>query len=52
VGEFGQRWAAPQRKRLLERRHGTLRVAAGQLAPPLGHQPLEPVRIEALAVKP
>jgi hypothetical protein len=52
VGHFGQRRAAPQRQRLLERRNGALRPAPGQLAAPLGHEPLETVRVEALGIEP
>ena len=52
VGKLRQRRAAPQRQRPLERRNGAPRVAAGQLAPPLGHEPLEAVRVEALGIEP
>ena len=52
VGELRQRRAAPQRQRPLQRRNGALRVAAGQLASPLGHEPLEAVRVEALGIEP
>ena len=51
VGELRQRRAAPQRQRLHERRNGALRAAAGQLAAPLGNEPLEAVRVEALGIK-
>ena len=36
-GELGQGRAAPERQRFVEHRDGPLRVAAGQLASPLGH---------------
>jgi hypothetical protein len=51
VGELRQRRAAPQRQRLLERRNGALRVGAGQLGAPLGHQPLEALRVEAVGIE-
>ena len=52
VRQLRQRRAAPQGQRPFERRNGTLGTAAGQLAPPLGHEPLEAVRIELLGIEP
>ena len=48
VGEVGQRRAAPQRERLLERRDGALRPLVRELPAGLAEQSLEPVGVHVV----
>src|ERR671910_41359 len=51
VGEFRQRRATPQRQGLFEYRQSAFRVAAGQLAAALDHEPFKALRVEPVGTQ-